>query len=86
VYIWPKNACNTGYSKILIGKNVVFLERYGNWSMLQNISDLGIQEKYAEDLYMSYIFPVFSHLSEDERYTHLKHQGLSLRHKQFYLS
>ena len=73
VYIWPKNACNTGYFKWVIGKNVVFLDRYGDWSKLGNISDLGIQEIHAEDLYINYIFPVFSHLNEDERYTHLKH-------------
>ena len=73
VYIWPTNACNIAYSKWVIGRNVVFLDRYGDWTMLARQSDLGIQEISAEQLYINYIFPVFSQLNEDERYKHLKH-------------
>jgi len=55
------------------GKSVIFLDRDGEWNKLGHRSDLGIQETSAEDLYINYIFPVFSLLNEDERYTHLKH-------------
>ena len=73
VFIWPRNACKIGYSKWVIGKNVVFLDKHGDWNMLGHKSDLGIQEISTEDLYINYIFPVFSQLNEDERYRHLKH-------------
>jgi len=73
VYIWPQNACNIGYSKWVSGRSVVFLDRDGDWNKLGHKSDLGIQEISAEDLYINYIFPVFSLLNEDERYTHPKH-------------
>ena len=73
VYIWPLNACSTGYSKWVSGRSVVFLDRCGDWTMLARQSDLGIQEISAEQLYNNYIFPEFSQFNEDERYKHLKH-------------
>ena len=73
VFIWPQNACKISYSKWMSGRSVVFLDRYGDWEKLGSKSDLGIQDISAENLYIKYIFPVFSHLSEGERFKHLKH-------------
>ena len=73
VYIWPTNACRIGYSKWANGRSVEFLDKHGNWARLGHEPDLEIQKIYAEQLYIKYIFPVFSQFSEDERFKHLKH-------------
>ena len=73
VYIWPLNACSTGYSKWVSGRSVVFLDRHGEWTRLGRESDLEIKKISAEQLYINYIFPVFTHFSENERFKHLKH-------------
>ena len=73
VYIWPVNACTIGYFKWVNGRSVEFLDMHGDWTRLGHESDLGIQEISAEQLYINYIFPVFSQFSEDERFKHLKH-------------
>ena len=73
VYIWPTNACSIGYSKWVNSGSVEFLNGHGDWTRLGHESDLEIQEISAEQLYINYIFPVFSQFSEDERFKHLKH-------------
>ena len=75
VYIWPKNACISGYSKWVHGKNVVFLDERGAWVKLgpSNLKILGIAEIPEEKLYIQYIFQSFAKLSETERYQHLEH-------------
>ena len=73
VYIWPMNGCRIGYSKWVNGRSVEFLDRHGDWTRLGHESDLEIQEISAEQLYINYIFPVFSQFSEDERFKHLEH-------------
>ena len=75
VYIWPRNACISGYSKWMHGKNVVFLDECGAWVKLgpSNLKILGIEEIPEEKLYIQYIFPSFAKLSETERYQHLEH-------------
>ena len=72
VYIWPRYACKVGYSKWVSGINVVFLDKGGAWAKL-GPSNLGIEEIPEEDLYIKYIFPSFTQLSEIERFQHLQH-------------
>ena len=71
VYIWPKGACKTAYSK-WVHDRTVFLDESGAWAKLRP-SNLGIDKIPEEDLYLKYIFPSFARLSETERYQHLKH-------------
>ena len=73
VYIWPMDACSIGYAKWMSGRDVIFLDSGGEWIRLGRESDMGVQEICTETLYINYIFPVFSQLSEDERFEHLKH-------------
>ena len=73
VYVWPVNACRVGYSKWVHGRSVEFLDRHGDWARLGHESDLEIKTIYPEQLYINYIFPVFSQFSEDERFKHLRH-------------
>ena len=71
VFIWPRNACTSGYSK-WVHDRTVFLDGSGAWARL-GPSNLGIEEIPEENLYLKYIFPSFAKLSETERYQHLKH-------------
>ena len=72
VFIWPTSACKAGYSKWATVRNVEFLDKAGAWAKL-GPSNLGIEEMPEEDLFIKYIFPAFTQLSETERFQHLKH-------------
>ena len=71
VYIWPRYACTSGYSK-WVHDETVFLDGSGAWARL-GPSNLGIEKIPEEKLYIQYIFPSFAKLSETERYKHLEH-------------
>ena len=75
VYMWPEKdtMCDIAYSKWSKHVNVIFLNRSAVWKDLASREVLSIQSIAAEDLYVKFIFPRFSHLSDDERYTHLDH-------------
>ena len=74
--IWPNHICSAGqnvWMKEINPTAVVFLDRNGMWTILGEATVLGIKEISPQLLYMQFIFPHFSLLSEQDRLKHLQH-------------
>ena len=69
-YICSPRSCMAGYQD-WVG-NSVFIKETGSWTKLGSSSQLEIKQITAVEVYLKFIFPNFSQLSEDDRYEHLK--------------
>ena len=73
MFVWPNNICQKGNENWLKGTDLVFLKPYAAWCNLRVDSELGVCTISAEETYIQFIFPKFSKMNEDQRYSHLKH-------------
>ena len=74
-FVWPMYClCKVGYGKWIRGYQLIFLKPYASWSDLgASLGELGVTNIATEDMYVSYIFPHFHLMQENERYEHLKY-------------
>ena len=74
--LWPNHICLAGqnvWMKEINQTAVVFLDHNGTWTTLGEATVLGIKEISPQLLYIQFIFPHFSLLSEQDRLKHLQH-------------
>ena len=69
-YICPPHSCMAGYQD-WVGDSV-FIKEMGSWTKLSSSSQFGLKQITAVEVYLHFIFPSFSQLSEADRYEHLK--------------
>ena len=72
-FIWPKEACNVGYTKWLEGHNAVFIKPCAKWNKLGDAQQLSLSSIFVEDLYIRFLFPSFHKMNKDERYMQLEY-------------
>ena len=70
-YMWPNNICSVGKEKWLHGQSTVFLNPNGLWRKIGSGEEIGICTISAEEVYVTYIFPLFHKMTEEERYDQL---------------
>ena len=69
-FICPPRSCMAGYED-WVGDSV-FIKETGSWTKLGSSSQFEMKQITAVEVYLKFIFPNFSQLSEDDRYEHLK--------------